>query len=339
MEVNTARRVNQADIARAAEVSISTVSRALAGQGGMSPELRDRIRRIANELGYADNQRADSALKAVVYLPMHPVTGGLHQVFQDILDGARQAAEQDGITLFPKLLPEGAIDLACIERNREAHGTNAAIMFYTNPTDEVAAYFEDEGALVLVNTVDLNMRFDSVIANNYAGSRLATLKMIEQGHRRLLFVTGDLRLPWMERMRGFNDAIAGSPGVEGEVVEIGFDRYETALTHFRSLFAQKPPYRFSGVVCINDLTATGIMQAASEHGVRVPDDVSIVGFEDMAFAEMTTPRLSTIRVDRHAIGLDSIRLLKRRLAERQAIPLQVQHGVSFITGGTIQVSP
>lgn len=333
------RRVNQVDVARAANVSISTVSRALSGQGSMSPEVRERIRLIASELGYAGGQRADHAVRAVVYLPMHPVTGGLHQVFQDILDGARQAAEQEGIALFAKLLPEGAVDLACVERHKDAHDTRAALMFYTNPDEEVAAYFETQGALILVNTVDLRMRFDCVIANNYAGSRLATLKLIAQGHRRLLFVTGDLRLPWMERMRGFKDAIAASAGVTGDVLEIGFDRHETALAHFRSLFAGPRPHDFTGIVCVNDLTATGIMRAASELDIRIPEDVSIIGFEDLPFADMTTPRLSTIKVDRHAIGVESIRLLKRRLADRQAIALQIQQGVQFIEGGTIAAPP
>lgn len=335
MESQASKRVNQADIARLAEVSVSTVSRALSGQMGMSAELRERIRRIADNLGYAEALRSAATEHAVVYLPMHPVNGGLHPIFQEILESARATAEQEGLALYPKLLPEGAVDLACVERNRETHGTNAAIMFYTNPLPEVADYFQREGSLVLVNAVDMDMRFDSVIANNYAGARLATRAMIESGHRRLLFVTGDLRHPWMERVRGFRDAVAMAGDVEGEVLEIGHDRYETALSRFAEIFGRKERLPFTGIVCVNDLTATGVMQAASDHGLTIPDDVSVIGFEGMAFAEMTTPRLATISVDRAAIGVEAIRLLKRRIADPRAVPQQVQHGVTFVAGGTI----
>ncbi|MFT4180712.1 MAG: LacI family DNA-binding transcriptional regulator, partial [Rhizobium sp.] len=139
---------------------MSTVSRALSGQMGMSAELRERIRRIADNLGYAEALRSAATEHAVVYLPMHPVNGGLHPIFQEILESARATAEQEGLALYPKLLPEGAVGLACVERNRETHGTNAAIMFYTNPLPEVAQYFQREGSLVLVNAVDMDMRFD-----------------------------------------------------------------------------------------------------------------------------------------------------------------------------------
>ncbi|MFE8115575.1 LacI family DNA-binding transcriptional regulator [Brenneria goodwinii] len=329
------KRINQADIARLAEVSVSTVSRALSGQVGMSAELRERIRRIADDLGYTENQRAGAAANVVVYLPMHPVTGGLHEVFQQVLEGAKLEAEQEGYVLFPKLMPEGAVDLACIERNAQAHDTDAAIMFYTAPEPEVAEHFTRHGSLVLVNTVDMSMQFDSVIANNYAGARLVTQRIIANGHRRLLFVTGDLRFPWRERMRGFMDAVEEAEGVTGDVLEIGYDRFETALAYFGKVFAQKEAFPYSAVFCVNDLTAVGVMQAASEEGLVVPADLSVVGYEDMTFAEMTTPRLTTVHVDRYTIGRESIRLLKRRMSEQHAIPLQIQCGVRFIEGATL----
>ncbi|WP_176085271.1 LacI family DNA-binding transcriptional regulator [Martelella sp. HB161492] len=334
-----AKRINQADIAELADVSISTVSRALGGAHGISPEVRERIRRIADELGYSERppvSLAVPAVKAVVYLPMHPVTGGLHPIFQETYDGIVAAAAENAFELFPKLLPEEDIDLALIEENAESHATATAFMFYVDPVPEVARFFQHSGSLVLVNNIDADMRFDSVIVDNYAGSKLATRKILAAGHRNILFVAGNLRYSPRERLRGFYDAIAECPDACGQQVVIGYDRHETALDYFKRYFESRENWDWTAIVCGNDLMAIGIMQAARECGLSVPDDFSIIGFDDISWSAMTAPRLTSIRYDRAGLGEEAIRLMKRRIEFPDAPVIKAVEGVTFVEGGSIR---
>ena len=329
------RKISQADIAKLADVSVSTVSRALAGGNGISVEVQSRIREAAAELGYIERSRS-SAIDVIVYLPMHPVTGGLHQVFKEIFDGVRLAAEANDVTIHPRMLPMNAIDLPLVTSEAEEYKTTAALMFYMDPPQDVAEFFLEKGALVLVNNIDHQMRFDSAIPDDFGGSLLATRKMLEIGHRKIAYVTGSNRYSASERQRGFLAAVAETNGAEGSIIDIGHDRYETAYDHFNSLFSQRHPLEWTGLVCGNDLMAMGIMNVAERNGVKVPDDLSIAAFYDLGWAGMTSPPLTTIHVDCKALGVEIIKLLQRRIADRRAVPIQLKMGVTHVAGATVR---
>lgn len=329
------RKISQADIAKLADVSVSTVSRALAGGNGISVEVQSRIREAAAELGYIERSRS-SAIDVIVYLPMHPVTGGLHQVFKEIFDGVRLAAEANDVTIHPRMLPMNAIDLPLVTSEAEEYKTTAALMFYMDPPQDVAEFFLEKGALVLVNNIDHQMRFDSAIPDDFGGSLLATRKMLEMGHRKIAYVTGSNRYSASERQRGFLAAVAETKGAEGSIIDIGHDRYETAYDHFNSLFSQRRPLEWTGLVCGNDLMAMGIMNVAERNGVKVPDDLSIAAFYDLGWAGMTSPPLTTIHVDCKALGVEIIKLLQRRIADRRAVPIQLKMGVTHVAGATVR---
>lgn len=329
------RKISQADVAKRADVSVSTVSRALAGGNGISAEVRNRIREAATDLGYVERARS-GAISAVVYLPMHPVTGGLHQVFKEIFDGVREAAKANDVTIYPRMLPMNAVDMACVTYEAEECGTTAALMFYMDPPADVAEFFQKNGALILVNNIDREMRFDSAIPDDFGGSRLATARILAKGHRKIAYVTGNNRFSASERQRGFLAAIADTPGAEGSIIDIGHDRYETAYDHFDGVFSKRGPREWTGLVCGNDLMAMGIMNAAERNGVKVPDELSIVAFYDLGWAGMTSPPLTTIHVDCKALGLEIVRLLQRRIADPAAVPLQVRMGLTHVPGATVR---
>lgn len=335
MKKQMGRKVSQADISKLADVSVSTVSRALAGGNGISLDVQNRIREAAAELGYVERSRSN-AIEVVVYLPMHPATGGLHQVFKEIFDGVRLAAEANGVIIHPRVLPMSAMDLSLVTFEAEECKTNAALMFYMDPPQDVADFFLANGALVLVNNIDHEMRFDSASPDDFGGSLLATRKILEQGHRKIAYVTGNNRYNAAERQRGFLAAVAATPGAEGSIIDIGYDRYETAYDHFNDIFSAGRPLDWTGLVCGNDLMALGIMSVAERNGVKVPDDLSITAFYDLGWAGMTSPALTTIHVDCKALGKEIVRLLQRRIADPGAVPIQIKMGVSYVSGATVR---
>lgn len=331
---STTRKINQSDIARRADVSISTVSRALSGAAGTRPEVRARILEIATSLGYSPAE-ALTADRAVVFLPMHPVTGGLHQVFHECYEGVTEAAAQDGITLFPYLLPESEMTGARIAALLDEHDTRAAMQFYTEPSDEVRAHFAERGTLVLVYNSDPQMRFDSIMPDGYAAARMMTESVIAAGHRRIAFAIGNTRLVPRQRLAGFRAAVADHPGIEGSVISIGYDREETAHAFFRETFQRNGKPDWSAAVCANDLIALGVLQAAWETGLSVPADFSLTGFDNIGWSQLATPRLRTMGIDRRSMGREAVRLLRRRMAQPEASVLGVLQGARFLAGSSV----
>lgn len=330
----TARKINQSDIARRAEVSISTVSRALSGAPGTRPEVRARIVEIANSLGYLPLEPSN-AERVTVFLPMHPVTGGLHQVFQESLEGVREEAQEHGIELFPHLMPEQEITLSRSREIIETHGTANALLFYSDPPEDMADFFLSQGTLVLLNNIDPKMRFDSILPDNYSGSRLITEHVLAAGHRRVAYLVGNLRHNPTLRLAAFRDVLASRPDVKSEIINIGYDREETAYEYFRRHFAQHGKPDWSALICANDLMALGVLQAAIEAGLKVPADFSLAGFDNTGWSQLATPRLTTMNVDRREMGREAMRLLRRRMARPGAPVLTVLQGTELLEGTSV----
>lgn len=328
------RKINQADIARRAAVSISTVSRALSGATGTRPEVRARILEIANNLGYIPSETL-AGERVVVLLPIHPVTGGLHQVFQENFEGVTQEAADLGMELFPHLLPEGEITAARTRRLMESHGTTSAILFYADPAEDLYDYFRTEGALVMVNNRDPRMRFDSILPDNFAGSRLITEHVIAAGHRKIAFLIGNTRTNPQQRLDGFQAAVDSCPGLDAEVINIGFDREETAYGYFRDFFTRSGRPAWTAAICANDLMALGVLQAAWESGLDVPRDFSLAGFDNVGWSQLATPRLATMDVDRRAMGREAVRLLLRRLGRPDAPVHSILQGAKLLKGNSV----
>lgn len=326
------KRVTQADVAKLADVSISTVSRALSNSEGISPDLRQRIKRIASELSYAD--KTGNSRKALVYLPMYPLSGGLHPYWQAMFDGLRDAADDLNFKLTPRLVPEAEFSAALVRREAESSGAGAVIVFYMSPGNELVQELQTIGPLVLVATIDSSTQHDSVDVNDYAAGRLAVMELIGRGHTNIAFVTGAIRHAASERIRAMRDAEA-EYGIKASLIEIEHNRLETSYAHFSKAFAGGALPEQTAFFCYNDLIAVGALQAASEVGIKVPEDLSILGFENAEVGKMTSPRIATYDFDRRQMGDEVIRLLEQRLAGRKGPGMRVVMGVSFVSRNSI----
>ncbi|ADO42186.1 LacI family DNA-binding transcriptional regulator [Ketogulonicigenium vulgare] len=327
------RKINQSDIARQADVSISTVSRALSGAPGIRPELRERIMSIAYSLGY-DHPAGNDAQRVAVILPMNPVTGGLHQIFQETFDGFQAAALESGLRLFPHLIMERDVTAAQLREIHDSIGSTTTVIFYARPDAELMQYLQQTGPFVQVFNRDGEMRFDAVMADDRAGARLMVRHILGLGHRKTAFVFAPSRPSSQRRQQGMHEALADVPDASATLIALDHDRQETAFDYFTALFAKGRP-AWSVAICVNDLVAMGLIQAARDAGLSVPGDLSVSGFDSLAWSQMTKPSLTTMHVDRAALGREVANALLRRLADPAAPVLTVMQGSTLLPGGTV----
>lgn len=325
------RSANQQDVARAAGVSVSTVSRALANSRSVSAELRTQIQQLALELGYRARGVIEAQVTARVYITGNVMSGGLATFYSAVMDGMSEAAREAGIALDVRLVPP-VFDTEKLRRDAENEPTGGTLFVGLDPGPQLGDLLPPGHPVVLVNSFDPDMRFDCVAPNNFYGAQNATQRLLDAGHRHVLHLRDQIRWTTLQRQRGFEAAIDATAGAVREVIDIR-DGDAALLAAIRAKKAGKA--KWTAVFAVHDNAAIRFIHAMEEAGLSVPDDGSVIGFDNLPPAAMVTPRLATMQVDCQALGRQAIELLQRRLADPAAAIVQVECRVAPVAGATI----
>jgi DNA-binding LacI/PurR family transcriptional regulator len=330
------RRLRQADIATQAGVSISTVSRVLANEPGISTAIRQQILKVATDLGYPIKPAAETAPSGLALIASDSVTGGLSVFYEGIVEGLRAGAMERNMPFDVRLVREARTTPENVQDQLAAAGAEGLFLVGIDPSDDLRRWLVDSGTpVVLVNGTDPQMQFDGVSPANFFGAYAATERLLAAGHRRIFHLTGSHRHTINERTRGFDAAIARTPKAESRLLPLSFAGSATAEAHAVTAAALAEHPDFTAAFCMNDFVAVGVLEAVTEAGRRVPEDFAIVGFDDLPCALMTDPPLSTMRVERNALGREAISLMISRFRDRAAPARQLCHAVVPIAGGTL----
>lgn len=324
------KRLNQSDIAERLGVSISTVSRALANEAGISPTVRDDVRQMARTLGYRSKRSGATLLdrKVCAFVPLGGATSGLSGFYFGIIEGMRSAAVHAGMSLDVRLINENALSLDALKRQVSEVGAVGLLLAGIDATDELVAWCTEEDLpVVLVNGSDPLMRVSSVAPANFYGAYSATRRLLDAGHRSIIHYTHRSRPTIIQRRRGFEAAIGSVEGAKGTVIN-GVDLPREEFT--ARLIAGE--YDATALFLWNDIVAVQVLEALS--GAGLARRYSIVGFDDLPIASLATPRLSTVHVDRTAIGTAAIRLMRQQMEGDRTVQ-QLEIGVSAVAGETV----
>ena len=325
------RRLNQSDIAERLGVSVSTVSRALANEIGISPTVRDDVRQMARSMGYRSKRSGGTLLdrKVTAFVPLGSATSGLSGFYFSIVEGMRSAAAHAGISLDVRLINETTPSVDFIRKHIRDNGAIGLLLAGIDATEELVAWSTEEDIpVVLVNGSDPQMRWSSVAPANFYGALGATRRLLDAGHREILHFTQESRPTIAERRRGFEAAIESVPGARGTVI----DSRQVPRPEFTERLI-RGEYDVTAVFMWNDVIAVHVLEAVVSAGLG--DRYSMIGFDDLPIASLATPRLSTVHVDREAIGAGAIRLLRQQMEGDRAVQ-QLEIGVKQISGQTIQ---
>jgi len=321
------RGVTLRDVAKAANVSITTASRALAGYPDVSPRTRARVRQIAQQLGYTPDFIAQNLVRREptlvgVYIDDQGIPLAEQPFFLPVLCGVRdQAAELGQHVLLLARRPGSPSAPERIEA--VIKGTRIAGLIVMGLTDDHPYLDELERLGVPTVTIDITprgRRMVMVTSDNTAQAAAVTSHLIEQGCRRILFVGGQPNTAvHRAREQGYRDALRrhGMPAAAARVVYGHFSR-EQAYAAVRAAWREAP---FDAVFAASDLMAAGALRALADLGLSVPHDVAVAGFDDLPLAQHVTPPLTTVRQDPVAMGRAAALALKR-LASQEPAGLQ-----------------
>jgi LacI family transcriptional regulator len=307
------RRATLAAVAREAGVSVPTVSKVVNGRTDVAPETRARISALLARHGYVargpGGTQPDVRTVDLVFDAMESPNN------LEIVRGALEAATAEETDVVVGLVPDDPLGAAWARRTTSAH--RAGIVLVTSSiTTQQWRHFVDQGIpIVTIDPVNIpSPEIPSVGATNFNGGMTATAHLTGLGHRRIGFIEGPPEaMVSIARLHGYHAALSQAGiATEPELMRAGAFTFDAGFTAGAALLGlERPP---TALFASNDAQALGAIEAARTLGLRVPEDLSVVGFDDMMPSHWSAPPLTTVRQPFAEMGRVAMRRLLRLVA-------------------------
>jgi LacI family transcriptional regulator len=309
-------RTSLKDLAAELGVSIATVSRALRSSPEIGKEMQQRVKDLAKRLNYRPNPFAQSLRKEAPKVIGVVVPNLVTHYYAAVLDGIEEEARRAGYSVISANSHEDFEDeKQAIDNFISLHVEGIVACLAQTTTDY--SHFEeisDMGIpLVFFGRTCLTDRFSSVTANGDEAAQLATQHLIDTGSRRIAFIGGPNHLDMVRRRKhGYLEALRENHiEIERDLVICGKIDYQFALQAVEQLLKQEN--RPDAILAFNDIITFAAFTAIKNCGLRIPDDVALIGFTDDVHAAYVTPRMSAIADQSRLMGITACRLLLKSI--------------------------
>lgn len=325
-------RVTIKQVAKEAGVSLQTVSRVVNNHPDVASETRQRVSEVIERLGYQPSALARSLIQQRSYT-LGVVTAGLKYIGPSrTLSGITQQVEEMGYSLMLKELPRfDANDFHPLLQSLLAHQVDGVIWAVPEIGDNrqwLNKFVPDLPIPILFLTMNPRMGIPIVAVDNYLGGCMAVNHLLEQGYRRIGHITGPL--DWWEarqRKQGWQDTLAKA-GIPVEDRQWSEGNWSSASGEraFEQLLKQYP--ELDAVFVANDQMALSVLQISCRRKIRVPAELGVVGFDNIAESAYFWPPLTTINQDQNELGRNAVRelvcMIERSRHEKQEVePMMV----------------
>ncbi|WP_270182702.1 LacI family DNA-binding transcriptional regulator [Alkalihalobacillus sp. CinArs1] len=321
------------DLAKKTGFSYTTVSKALNNYPDVSQKTRQAILQTAADMGYLPNAHAQSLSTkkswtiGVMFSEANEV-GMKHPFFSAVIESFRKHAEKEGYDLILASRNLRNRDTSYLEHFLY-RGVDGIVVISSDPNDEqVQEMINNHIPIVVIDMTNENCSV--ILSDDLSGGKLAINYLHSLGHTKIAHISGDPTIhAGKERIEGYKKAMSqlGLPVPDHYLVNGGlFSIKEGSEAMSKLLDLPDPP---TAVFVAGDHMAIGAMELAKSRGVRIPEDVSIVGYDDIEMASYVTPKLTTIRQDTDVLGVRAAQILikqmiqKKKIVTEEIIPVQL----------------
>jgi LacI family transcriptional regulator len=275
------RAVTIQDVAKTAGVSVSTVSRVLNGKTDVANDTQDRILSVIENLGFTTNLAARSMRSVKTNLIGLIMPDIAYPFAIEVMKGVNRAVAKSEYDLLVYTTGDVRKYATASHEQKYVSLLNNSITDGVIIVAPAAAEFSSDAPIVSVDPLIINPNYPSVFATNYQGAVTAMQYLLDLGHKRIGFISGRPELVSSNRrMKGYRDSLAKAGiTMDKSLISAGDYTTETALQCTRALLALDDPP--TAIFAANDQTAVGVFQVAQELGVRIPEDLSVIGFDNI----------------------------------------------------------
>lgn len=298
------------DIAKEAGVSTTTISRALNDKPDVSPKTKDKILEIAKNLGYTPNLLAKS-LRSRKSKTIGVILADIsNPFFSAVAKGIEDAARKRNYSIIlcntdEKYEKEEEAVRVLVEKRVDG----LLITPVQKEYKDILRIKEQKIPLVLVGRHFDTIKTNSVVSDDALGGFLATEYLIKKGHRKILYISGPLHISSAtERLKGYKRALRECKIPFEEKLVRGYTaKMGEAYTLMRKILKKK--LDFTAVFTFSDFLALGVMKALREEKSKIPDDVAVVGYDDIEFASILEIPLTTVHMPKYRLGMEGVNML------------------------------
>ncbi len=319
---NRQKRISLKDLARELGVSIATVSRALHGSPEIGKEMQHRVKELAQKLNYRPNPYAQGLRKDAPHVIGVVLPNLVTHYYAAVLDGIEDEARQKGYTVISANSHENMEDeRRAIDYFISLHVDGIIACLAQDTVDY--HHFEEVRKmgipLVFFGRTCLSDSISSVTANGDEAARLATQHLIETGSRRIAFIGGPNHLDMVKRRKhGYLEALHDNNlPIDRSIVVCDRIDYEVALHAAEELLRRED--RPDAILAFNDIITWAAFTAIGNSGLKIPEDVALIGFTDDVHADYVIPRVSAIMDQSHEMGVRACQLLLTHISGDQKV--------------------
>jgi LacI family transcriptional regulator len=324
--ISHSRDASVKDVAAAAGVSLGTVSNVLNRPDRVSAATRARVEQAMLDLGFVRNESARQLRAGHSRLMAYVMLDVSNPFFTDVAAGIEDGTTDSGLSLFLCTSNNDAEREAAHLRNLQQQRVQGILVTPVDPWSPLLDDIARNTPLVIVDRTRGDQSFCSAAADDVQGGRLAVEHLVDRGHTRIAFIGGPDSIGQVsERHEGARQACVEAGLGEDALVRIttsglGFSDGREAGERLAGMPRARRP---TAAFCANDLVAVGLLQQAILAGQRVPDDLAIVGFDDIDFAAAAAVPLTSVRQPRRELGVAAARLLQAEAADSDHVHQQL----------------
>jgi len=301
-------------VAERAGVSVNTASRAINNKLDINKETKKRILKVAQELGYVRNDTAVALRTKKTGTIGMVIADNRNPFYAEVLNGMEVAARGKNYHIIlantqrDYRKEEEAINLLLAKRV-----DGLLITPVQDRDDDIKNLIEANIPFVVVGRDFENIEVDAVYNDEVKGGFLATEYLIKKGHKKIALINGFLyKSPAKGRLEGYKKALNKYRiPLDNSLISVGDINIEDGYERTKQMLEKI--LDFTAIFAYNDMMAFGSMQAIKEKGLRIPEDIGLVGYDDIPFSSLITPPLTTIRLNKKELGMESVKLLLSRI--------------------------
>ncbi|MEV4379095.1 LacI family DNA-binding transcriptional regulator [Streptosporangium sp. NPDC049644] len=309
------------EVAQLASVSVGTVSNVLNRPEAVSPATRERVLSAMSELGFVRNESARALRSGRTRTMGLVVLDVTNPFFTDVAKGVEGAADASGmIVTLCNSDQDGPRERRYLDHLEEQRVQGILITPVEARNPHLEQIIDRGTPVVLLDCRTTKRNRCSVAVDDVLGGRLAAEHLLAQGHRRIAFAGGPMTISQVtDRRRGAAAAVTEAEvGASLTLIETPSLSFASGRHAGEQLLETDPSRRPTAVFCANDLLALGLLQELSARGLRVPDDIALVGYDDIDYAAAAAVPLSSVRQPREELGKVAAQLLLEEIDERDS---------------------
>ena len=322
------------DIAKIAGVSPGTVSNALNDRKGVGKDTKEKIIKIAEEMGYFRNSEKNEG--KVIRLIKYKKNG--HVVadtpfFASLIEACEKECRKNGYELLISQVVYGEHTKEDVHKIVNHHKIDGILLLATEMDESDFRYFDGiEIPIVVIDSYFKEVNYDYVVINNTKGAYSATKYLIDKGHNNIGLLGSNIEIKnFKYRFEGYKKTLETFNLEFNESNNVYVDpTIEGAYSDFKAYLEKNKDNLPTAFFALNDIIALGALKAMNEKGISVPNDISLVGFDDVPFSSYSNPGVTTVKVHTKTMGKTAVRRLMEAIENDIEVALKIEINTELI---------